>query len=82
MQMVTFSRKDGTISYGTLNGDRIRDAGRELPEFPDLKSVLAAGAVPKLEGLGDEVALSEVTLLPPLTFHPLPREPCRPRHPN
>ncbi|MCR9111093.1 MAG: fumarylacetoacetate hydrolase family protein [Rhodobacteraceae bacterium] len=66
MQLVTFSRNDGTISYGTLKGDTIHDAGRELQEFSDLKSVLAAGAVPMLEGLGEEVALSEVTLLPPV----------------
>ena len=67
MRLVSFLRPDGTASYGTASDSSVRDAGAVLSgTYPDLKAVLAAGAVAELNGAGDTVPLSEVTLLPPV----------------
>lgn len=67
MKLVSFLRADGTAGYGTAEGDMVRDAGAALGDaFPDLKSVLAAGAVARLQGLGDALAMDSVTMLPPV----------------
>ncbi|MDU8912323.1 fumarylacetoacetate hydrolase family protein [Aestuariicoccus sp. MJ-SS9] len=66
MQLVSFTRPDGTNSFGTLTDGTVHDAGSALPEYPDLKSVLAAGAVARLDGAGEALALADVTLLPPV----------------
>ena len=67
MRLVTFERADKSQSYGTVQGDTIRDAGAVLGDrFPDLISVLRADAVRELEGVGPSVGLDQVTLLPPI----------------
>jgi 2-keto-4-pentenoate hydratase/2-oxohepta-3-ene-1,7-dioic acid hydratase in catechol pathway len=68
MRLVTFQYPDGTRSYGTMDGEMIRDAGSELgTKYPDLRAVLAASATAELGELGPKIALSAVTLLPPIT---------------
>lgn len=67
MRLASFTRPDGTSSYGTADDTTIRDAGVELSgKYADLKAVLAAGATATLEGVGDPLPLSSVTLLPPV----------------
>ena len=67
MRLVSFLRPDGTPTYGTAEGEIVRDAGRMLGDrFADLKAVLAAGQTGQLAGIGDPVTLSDVTLLPPV----------------
>ncbi|MEM8581542.1 MAG: fumarylacetoacetate hydrolase family protein [Pseudomonadota bacterium] len=68
MRLVSFIRQDSTASYGTTDGEIVRDAGSTLNgEYSDLRGVLAAGAVSELEGCGPEIALRDVTLLPPVS---------------
>ena len=53
MRLVSFKRKDGTVSYGTTDGEQVFDAGATLgSKYPDLRSVLAAGDLAALEGKG------------------------------
>lgn len=66
MRLVSFLRPNGTASYGTIDGDVIRDAGAVL-SFPDLRAVIAAAATNDLAGQGPELAAADVTLLPPVT---------------
>ena len=67
MKLVSFLRPDGSASYGTSDGAVVFDAGAELgATFPDLKSVLRAGAVARLAGVGAALPLAQVTLLPPV----------------
>lgn len=67
MRLASFTRPDGTSSYGTADDTTIRDAGAELSgKYADLKAVLAAGATATLEGVGDPLPLGSVTLLPPV----------------
>lgn len=67
MRLVSFERADGTRSYGTVDGRAVLDAGAVLGgRFPDLAAVLAAGEVGHLRGLGPELALEAVRLLPPI----------------
>lgn len=67
MRLASFTRPDGTPSYGTADDDGIRDAGAVLSgKYVDLKAVLAAGALAELDGVGDSIALDEVTFLPPV----------------
>lgn len=67
MRLVSFERKDGRHSYGTLNGDEILDAGAVLGDtYGDLKSVLYAGAASSLSGVGQALSLADVKLLPPI----------------
>ena len=67
MKLVSFLRPDGSASYGTSDGTTVRDAGAEMGAgFPDLKSVLRAGATARLDGVGPVLPLAAVTLLPPV----------------
>jgi 2-keto-4-pentenoate hydratase/2-oxohepta-3-ene-1,7-dioic acid hydratase in catechol pathway len=67
MRLVSFERADGTASYGTTDGQVVRDAGAALGgRFPDLRAVIAAGAVDALSGTGPEINLASVRLLPPI----------------
>jgi 2-keto-4-pentenoate hydratase/2-oxohepta-3-ene-1,7-dioic acid hydratase in catechol pathway len=67
MRLVSFLRADGTASYGTCDGDMVRDAGATLSgRYADLRAVLAAGAVAELDGVGNALPLASVTLLPPI----------------
>lgn len=67
MRLVSFTRPDETLTYGTASGETVRDAGRVLSDrYPDLKSVIAAGAVADLADVGEEFPLDSVTLLPPV----------------
>jgi len=67
MRLVSFIRPDATASYGTADGEIIRDAGADLAEtYADLRAVLAAGAVSELAGKGPELAMRNATLLPPV----------------
>lgn len=67
MKLVSFLRPDGSASYGTSDGAMVFDAGAELgATFPDLKSVLRAGAAARLAGVGAALPLADVTLLPPV----------------
>lgn len=67
MRLVSFTRPDGTPTYGTATDDTVFDAGAVLGEtFADLKAVLSAGAISELNGVGEPFALADVTLLPPV----------------
>mgnify|MGYP003883788369 CR=1 FL=1 len=67
MRLVSFTRPDETPTYGTAVGETVRDAGRVLSDrYPDLKSVIADGAIADLADVGDEIPLDAVTLLPPV----------------
>lgn len=67
MRIVTFERADKTQSFGTVQDEAILDAGAELSDtYPDLISVLTAGAVAELKGIGAPVPFEAVTLLPPV----------------
>jgi len=67
MRLVSFLRADGTPSYGTTDGTMVQDAGAEMRgRFADLRAVLTAGAVGDLAGVGAEIPLADVTLLPPI----------------
>ncbi len=69
MKLATFSVGAKT-SYGIVRGQGIVDAGVRLgAHLPDLRSVLAAGAIEALRALASEnedYALSEVRLLKPI----------------
>lgn len=68
MRLVSFVNASGETTYGTLNGDVVRDAGAELrTKYADIRAVLAADAVAELDGVGAEIALADVTFLPPVT---------------
>ncbi|WP_121062475.1 fumarylacetoacetate hydrolase family protein [Chachezhania antarctica] len=67
MRLVSFTKPDGTASYGTATDDQVFDAGAALgAEFPTLRSVLTAGATDRLDGTGEAIAMADVTLLPPI----------------
>lgn len=68
MRLISFLRSDGTASYGTTDGTRLWDAGAELSgTYADLRAVLTADATGELDGVGAEMSLQDVTLLPPIT---------------
>ena len=66
MKIASYILPDGQRSYGAVNGDVVTDAGDALrAEFPDLRALLAGGAVDSLKTAADApVALDDVTLLP------------------
>jgi 2-keto-4-pentenoate hydratase/2-oxohepta-3-ene-1,7-dioic acid hydratase in catechol pathway len=67
MKLVSFIDPLGVETYGTITGDRVRDAGATLrSKYADLRAVLAAGAMAELEGIGVEIDVASVTLLPPI----------------
>jgi len=58
----------GTASYGFLRDDAIVDLGKRLPDYPTLKSLIAADGLGAIEqrfaNARTDVQLSDVTLLP------------------
>lgn len=55
------------LSYGVVVNDRIREAGPQMRErFPDLRTVLAANALPQLamDSGGEEFAHDDIAFLP------------------
>lgn len=64
MRHVSFRRPDGSAGFGRLEGEEIVQL--DSPAVPTLRAALEAGG---LEGLPEwgRVALSDVTLLPPVT---------------
>lgn len=67
MRLISFVGPDGAASYGTVEGQQVRDAGAVLRgRFPDLAAVLAAGAAGELAGAGPVLDLGAVRLLPPV----------------
>jgi len=69
MKLATFSR-EGKVSYGLVRDGGIVDAGARLgATLPDLRAVLAANALSKLQLLATEkpdYALGQVRLLKPI----------------
>ena len=56
MKLVTFER-NGARSYGILEDDRVLDVGSQLTSrYRDLRSVLTAGALRELQGVGAQDA--------------------------
>ncbi|RLL63955.1 fumarylacetoacetate hydrolase family protein [Paenirhodobacter hankyongi] len=67
MRLVSFTDQSGQASYGTVEGSEVLDAGSVLrSRWPDLRAVVAAGAVAELAGLGPRRPLADVRLLPPI----------------
>lgn len=69
MRVCSYLMADGGSSYGVVDGEAIVDAGARMrARFADLRAVLDAGALDELRsGTGGErLALSAVTLLPPV----------------
>jgi 2-keto-4-pentenoate hydratase/2-oxohepta-3-ene-1,7-dioic acid hydratase in catechol pathway len=67
MRLVSFLRPDGSAGYGTTDGTRLRDAASVLADrYADLRAVIAADALAELDGTGPDLALADVTLLPPI----------------
>jgi 2-keto-4-pentenoate hydratase/2-oxohepta-3-ene-1,7-dioic acid hydratase in catechol pathway len=67
MRLVSFTRANGTSSYGTTDGETIWDAGAVLGEkYADLRAVLAADAAAELANVGEAMAFDSVTLLSPI----------------
>lgn len=66
MKIASYILPDGQRSFGAVNGDVVTDAGDKLrATFPDLRALLAGGAVDELKTAeGASVALEDVTLLP------------------
>jgi 2-keto-4-pentenoate hydratase/2-oxohepta-3-ene-1,7-dioic acid hydratase in catechol pathway len=68
MRLASFVRDDGSEGYGITDGEKVFDAAAVLGgRYPDLKAVIAAGAVGQLDGAGQALPLSAITLLPPIT---------------
>ena len=65
MKLATF-RINGTTSWGIVEGGHVADMGAVLPQFPDLRAAIAAGALASLvPGAGaPRHALADVTWLP------------------
>ena len=71
MKLVSFAAA-GRNSYGAVVGDGIVDLGRRLGDrWPTLRSAIAANALGRLateaKDAAPDTALSQVTLLPPIT---------------
>lgn len=69
MRVCSYLMADGGSSYGVVDGEAIVDAGARMrARFADLRAVLDADALDELRsGTGGErLALSAVTLLPPV----------------
>jgi 2-keto-4-pentenoate hydratase/2-oxohepta-3-ene-1,7-dioic acid hydratase in catechol pathway len=70
MKLVAY-QYEGKAGYGVLSGDRIAAPGKDfLERYPDIRAVLDAAALPKLQevlaGAPAALALADVELLPPL----------------
>lgn len=69
MKYVSFEYEDGDRSYGTVHDNTILDAGAQLKGvYPDLRSVIEAGAIKELAGLGSKLDFDSVKLLPPIPY--------------
>src|SRR3984893_9917392 len=73
MKLISFTAA-GRSSYGVVLGDRIVDLRRRLGErYPTLRTAIAGGALggaaADVKGATPDIALSQVSLLPPIT-HP------------
>src|SRR5215470_8844190 len=71
MKLISFTAS-GHSSYGAVVGDRIVDLGRRLGDrYPTLRAAIAggalAGAAAEVDSAATDMALSQVTLLPPIT---------------
>jgi len=70
MTLKIASFKQGArASYGIVHTDGIIDCGSRLKEFPDLRSILAAGAVNLIRGLENmdpDIAIDDIQWLPPI----------------
>lgn len=60
---------NGRASYGVLNGDKVIDLGQRFgSQFPDLRSVLEADALPQLKAAAEQtpatLTLADIKLLP------------------
>ncbi len=67
MRLASFIHQ-GRTSWGAVEGDGIVDLSRRLPEFPRLLDLLRANAPDRLTATAKakpDLALSDVTLLPP-----------------
>ncbi len=68
MRLASFRRDDGSEGYGATDGQKVFDAAAVLGErYPDLQTVIGTGALERLEGTGEALSLSQITLLPPIT---------------
>lgn len=69
MRVCSYLMADGAPSYGIVDGEAIVDAGARMrARFADPRAVLDAGALDELRSNtgGERLALSAVTLLPPV----------------
>src|SRR6266566_10120046 len=71
MKLISFAAS-GRNSYGAVVGDGVVDLGRRLGDrYPTLRAAIAGGAldgaVAEVSGAAPDIALSQVTLLPPIT---------------
>src|SRR5215469_525887 len=71
MKLMSFAAA-GRSSYGAVVGDGVVDLGRRLGDrFPSLRAAIAGGALDRaaaeVSGAAPDIALSQVTLLPPIT---------------
>lgn len=68
MKLVSFE-VNGRASYGVLKGEKVTDLGQRFgSQYPDLRSVLEADALPQLKAAADQtpatLLLSDIKLLP------------------
>ncbi len=70
MRIVSFIAA-GRASWGVVVDDAVFDIGRRMPEFPTVRALLAASGLDRaravLEAADPDLALSDITLLPPVT---------------
>src|SRR5712691_981786 len=67
MKLISFTAA-GRSSYGAVVGDGVVDLGRRLGDrFPTLRTAIAGGAAAEVKGATPDMALSQVSLLPPIT---------------
>ena len=69
MQLLTFER-DGRVAFGALTGERIVNLSARLPQYPSLRSVLAADALATArdvaQSLPGDCDIADVGFLPPI----------------
>ncbi|WP_339771903.1 fumarylacetoacetate hydrolase family protein [uncultured Pseudosulfitobacter sp.] len=70
MRISSYITADGTASYGIVQDGKLHDAGKALrATFPDLRAVMAAGALDQLKAAaetGEVLDMASVKLLSPL----------------
>src|SRR5215472_6236854 len=71
MKLMSFA-VSGRNSYGAVVGDGVVDLGRRLGDrYPTLRAAIAGGvldrAAAEVSGAAPDMALAQVTLLPPIT---------------